>query len=270
MKIQAALFAAVLLAPNIFSQPLEDRSVEHRTYSGIHDLILDNISGGIEVTAGSSNSVEIEVEKILSARTSDRLALAKKEVSVSETREGGLLRITLDGPFRNHGSEAYRVTCHFRVKVPRDINLDLRNVNAGDIRVEGTSGEFHVSNINGGVDMREVAGSGSVSTVNGPVKVLFAQNPGAATSFKSVNGALDVSFRPGLNADVTTRTMHGGMFTDFQASAMPVPVSRSNTRDGRFVYRVSDRAAGVRIGSGGPELTFETVNGEVLIRNREK
>ena len=27
---------------------------------------------------------------------------------------------------------------------------------------------------------------------------------------------------------------------------------------------------GVRIGSGGTELNFETLNGEVLIRNREK
>ena len=136
-------------------------------------------------------------------------------------------------------------------------------------RCEGTSGDFKISNVNGGIEMKEVEGSGSVQTVNGPVKVTFARNPTRRTSFKSVNGTLDVSFRPGLNADVKMKTMNGGLFTDFPVTALPVAATQPERRNGKFVWQ-SNRMTGVRIGSGGPELSFETLNGDVLIKNREK
>jgi hypothetical protein len=63
--------------------------------------------------------------------------------------------------------------------------------------------------------------------------------------------------------------MNGGLYTDFAVTALPVAVSQPEQRNGKFVWK-SNRMTGVRIGSGGPELTFETLNGNVLIKNREK
>jgi DUF4097 and DUF4098 domain-containing protein YvlB len=105
--------------------------------------------------------------------------------------------------------------------------------------------------------------------VNGGVKVLYARNPTAATSFKTVNGSLDISFRPGLNADVKMKTLNGGLYTDFDVSALPVAATPPENRNGKFVWS-SRRMTGVRIGRGGPELQFETLNGNVMIKNREK
>jgi DUF4097 and DUF4098 domain-containing protein YvlB len=105
--------------------------------------------------------------------------------------------------------------------------------------------------------------------VNGGVKVLYARNPTGPTSFKSVNGSLDISFRAGLNADVKMKTLNGGLYTDFDVSAMPVAMNAAENRDGKLVWR-SNRMTGVRIGRGGPELQFETLNGNVMIKNREK
>jgi len=163
----------------------------------------------------------------------------------------------------------YEFEYNFKVKVPRNISLDLRTVNRSGIVVTGTSGEFRINNVNGGIEMRDIEGSGSVHTVNGPVKVTFARNPTGATSFKSVNGTLDVSFRSGLNADLKMKTMNGGMYTDFPVSAVPVAASQAEQHNGKYLYR-SNRMTGVRIGSGGAELSFETLNGEVLVRNRDK
>src|SRR5262249_2396734 len=149
--------------------------------------------------------------------------------TLSETQQGGLLRLRVDGPFRcgdgctHWNSNTYEFEYNFKLKVPRNLSLDLRTVNKSHILIDGTSGEFRVSNVNGGIEMRDVEGSGSVTTVNGPVKVTFARNPTGATSFKSVNGTLDVAFRSGLNADVRMKTMNGGMYTDFQVAAMPLP-----------------------------------------------
>jgi len=270
-----AHYLLLALSLSVFGQPLEERTAEHKSFAGVHELIIDNVTGAIEVSASTGGSVEVDIEKTLHARSQDRMALAKKEVQLSETQQGGLVRLLVDGPFRCgggtcfHEGEVYEFEYNFKVKVPRSINLELRTVNHSHILVEGTSGEFKISNVNGGIEMREVEGSGSVHTVNGPVKVTFARNPSGATSFKSVNGTLDVAFHGGLNADVNMKTMNGGMYTDFPVSARPVAGSQGEQRDGKFIYR-SNRMTGVRIGSGGPELSFETLNGEVLIRNREK
>jgi DUF4097 and DUF4098 domain-containing protein YvlB len=270
--LQILLFVLSFAA---LGQRLEDHATEHRSFSGVQELVIDNVTGAIEVSASTGGSVEVDIEKTLRARSQDRLALAKKEVVLSETQQGGLVRLMVDGPFRCgggtcfHGGEVYDFEFNFKVKVPRNISLDLRTVNKSHILVEGTAGEFRISNVNGGIEMREIEGSGSVHTVNGPVKVTFARNPIGATSFKSVNGTLDVSFRGGLNADVKMKTMNGGMYTDFPVSALPIAASQPEQRDGKLIYR-SNRMTGVRIGSGGPELSFETLNGEVLIRNREK
>ena len=75
------------------------------------------------------------------------------------------------------GGQLYEFNYDFKIRVPRDISLELKTVNHSHITVEGTSGDFKISNVNGGIEMQEVEGSGSVHTVNGPVKVTFARNP---------------------------------------------------------------------------------------------
>jgi hypothetical protein len=256
----------------------EEKTNERKTFSGVRELVIDNVSGFIEVTAGTGGSVEIEIEKTLSGDSADRLALAKKEISLTTTQEGGLVRLLVDGPFRCHcadnsinfrGHEVYKFVYDFKVRVPRDVKLELRTVNKSHISVNGTAGDYTISNVNGPIEMTDVEGSGTVHTVNGGVKVLYARNPTGATSFKSVNGSLDISFRSGLNADVRMKTMNGGLYTDFDVSALPIAASPGENRNGKFVWS-SRRMTGVRIGGGGPELQFETLNGDVMVRNREK
>lgn len=257
---------------------IEEKTNEHKSYSGVHEFIVDNVTGNIEVTATSGNTVEVDIDRTLSADSQDRMSLAKKEISLAETREGGLVRLLVDGPFRCHcgdnsvnfrGEPLYRFEYDFKVRVPKNIALELRTVNKSHIFVEGTSGDFKISNVNGGIEMRDVAGAGYVRTVNGPVKVTFSRNPTGATSFKSVNGTLDISFQPSLNADVRMKTMNGGLFTDFPVTTLPVAAMQPEQRNGKFVWK-SNRMTGVRIGRGGAELNFETLNGDVLIKSTEK
>ena len=235
--------ALLMLAGVVAFAQMDDKSTEHKSYAGVRELVIDNVRGDIEVTASTGSSVEMDIEKTLSARSQDRLAIAKKEISLAERREGGLLQLMVDGPFRCHcsdnsvnfrGDSLYEFRYAFKIRVPKNISLDLRTVNSSDIRVAGTAGDFRIRNVNGGIEMHDVEGAGSVSTVNGGVKVTFARNPTGATSFKSVNGTLDVAFLPGLNADVRMKTFHGGMYTDFPVSAMPVAANQPEHRDGNW------------------------------------
>jgi hypothetical protein len=257
----------------------EEKTTEHKAFSGVRELVIDNITGYIEVTASSGNSVEMDIEKTLSGESTDRLALARKEISLSTTQEGGLVRLLVDGPFRCHcsensvsfhGHQVYDFNYNFKVRVPRDVKLELRTVNDSHITVDGTAGDYTISNVNGPIEMKDVEGSGTVHTVNGGVKVLYAKNPTGPTSYRTVNGSLDISFRAGLNADVKMKTLNGGLYTDFDVSALPVAaMTTAENRNGKFVWS-SRRMTGVRIGHGGPELQFETLNGNVMIKNREK
>jgi DUF4097 and DUF4098 domain-containing protein YvlB len=114
--------------------------------------------------------------------------------------------------------------------------------------------------------MKGVAGSGRAHTVNGPVTVSFTANPKQASSFKSVNGTIDISFLDGLGADFAMKTMNGGLFTDFESQPLASTASAAGARrNGKFVYRANEYTR-VRVGSGGPHITFETLNGNVRAR----
>ena len=76
------------------------------------------------------------------------------------------------------------MTFDYEIQVPAATEVVLKTVNNGDIVVKKTSGDYEVNGLNGGIEMDEVGGSGSVKTLNGPVKVAFSRNPSEATEFR--------------------------------------------------------------------------------------
>jgi hypothetical protein len=84
-----------------------------------------------------------------------------------------------------------------------------------------------------------------------------------------VNGGIDTEFRGNLNADVRVKTFNGQAFTDYDVTSLPRIISAGERRDGKFVYH-SDDFNGMRIGNGGPELKYDTLNGSIRIINRGK
>ena len=124
-------------------------------------------------------------------------------------------------------------------------------------------------NVNGGIELREIAGAGSARTVNGKVQVWYSGAPKAACSFKTVNGRVEVYFPPSLAADMQFKPLNGGVYTAFPVNYLPRAAGTAERRDGKFVYRAS-RATSVRAGAGGPELKFETLNGDIQVRSREE
>jgi DUF4097 and DUF4098 domain-containing protein YvlB len=103
-----------------------------------------------------------------------------------------------------------------------------------------------------------------VQTVNGDVDVSFARKPSEATSFKTVNGELDVAFPANLSAELAFHTMHGDVFTDFDVETLSDPAEVRRDR-GRYVLR-TNRSTAFRVGAGGERHTFNTLNGDILVR----
>jgi hypothetical protein len=258
------------------------------TGAGPHRLDIDNVFGSIQVAAHDGASVELTVTRTLEAATQERLEAARKEVTLDVKEEPSLISLYVDGPFRDCDCDRgenirrrrngnrwrdrdreYEVRYDFVLKVPRRVGLTLSTVNRGDIKIEGTTGDFEVTNVNGGIEMLDIAGSGRVGTINKDVKIVFRTNPIGPSAFKTLNGDVVVTFQPPLAADLRLKTFNGGMYTDFDTTALPALTPVSERKGGKFVYK-SDRSAGVRVGGGGPELRFETLNGDIRILQRRK
>ena len=259
-----------------------DESTVTRTLSfaagGGRTLDVRNINGFIHVEGTNDGAVQMSIRKVIRAETRDELARAQQDVRLDFRDGAPRVEATVTDrrghvcgePSNDRGDRwdrvYYDVRFDFTIRVPRDVALRLCTINGGDVIVTGTQGDFTVDNVNGLIDMKGVAGSGRAHTVNGPVSVTFTANPTQPSSFKSVNGNIDISFLDGLSADLAMKTFNGGLFTDFDVQPLATNAAvAGERRSGRFVYRGNEFTR-VRVGNGGPEFTFETLNGNVRAR----
>jgi hypothetical protein len=80
----------------------------------------------------------------------------------------------------------------------------------------------------------------------------------------TVNCKIVVVFPRDYADDLRMKTLRGGLYTDFDVTTLPSAPAVAERRNGKFVYR-NDRFAAVRVGRGGPQITFEGVNGDVHV-----
>jgi DUF4097 and DUF4098 domain-containing protein YvlB len=245
--------------------------------AGRKSLEIDNVWGSIEVIADTTDKVELTVRRTNQAESKEKLERAKKEVTLDVTQEDGALKLYVNGPFRcqcddcrhSRDDEGYRVKMDFNVHVPRDIDIKVKTVNEGRVKVSNVNGSFVVRNVNGDIEMNNMAGSGTVRTVNGPVIVSFRQNPLENSDFKTVNGNVELRFAHDLSADFRFKTFNGGIYSDFPVTALPVHAIQAEHRGGKVVYR-ADRFTGARVNAGGPEIQVENLNGDIrILENHE-
>jgi hypothetical protein len=98
--------------------------------------------------------------------------------------------------------------------------------------------------------------------------VVFARNPEQPCSFETVNGSVDVTFRPDLNATLKLSTMHGDAYTDFDVQPVATEITADSSGNGKR-FRM-DGARRLRVGTGGVEHSFRTLNGTIKIRKGDK
>ncbi len=237
-----------------FEVPLTDPSRPVRLEVGL-------VSGGITVEAHAGNQVVVEAR----ARGARR---GKPEP------QGGMRRIPNSG-FSLHIEEkdnvveigaAPMVPVDLVIRVPVETSVKLSTVNDGSIEVSGVRGEHELSNTNGAIKVRGVAGSVVAHTINGPVVVVLdSVAAGKAMAFSSLNGNVDVTLPAGAKANLRMESENGEIYTDFDVAVRERPAAQAERSGGR--YRVTvERAVHGTINGGGPEMHFKTFNGDVYLR----
>lgn len=236
-------------------------------------LVVSNLNGSISVTKSETNSVELFAVRTNRAKNKSKMDDAKELVKLEIEEKENTLSILVDAPWnRSDGSMNYRgsefygfeVSFDFELKVPDNMKLFLKTVNDGDITVKQFSGEFYLENVNGAIEMSEVSGSGSATTVNGNVSVSFVKNPEDDCNFQTVNGEIETEFPTNFSGEIKLKTFNGEMFTDFDFKSIQQKMAAQTSKKHKKVYRKDDYNL-ITIGNGGPQLTFETLNGDIRI-----
>ena len=253
------------------------RSVKFAPDAQQRKLVVDNINGEITVTGYDGETIELVAQKEIEAESKEKIEEAKQEVVLEVKEEKNKVILYVDAPWRTRDGINYRgwhyygyeVTYDFELKVPRKTSLYLKTVNHGKVIVKDMEGEFEVKNVNDGIEMSGIKGPVKAGTVNGRVKVAFAQNPESECSFRTVNGKVEVSLRDGLNADLKLKTFNGQVYTDFDVTDLPRKIATVEEQKGRRkIYRRGGFFS-VRVGKGGPEFSFDTLNGNIYILKQD-
>lgn len=240
-------------------------------------VVVDGFAGGITARAVDGDQVKVTVRSTWRGRDAAALERGRREMPVLLGEREGTVTAYVDAPFRGDDGSwrgprweelPYRVVHDFEVELPRGAAVVLKTVLDGDVELAGTEGSFEVSNVNGEVTLAEVAGAGIARTVNGSLRVSFRRNPPGECELATVNGDVTVDLQPGLTAAVRYRTLNGEAWSDFPFTLAPrAPVPAGVRSRGRFVVR-SHWNEGIHIGGGGPLLSLETINGDILLRRR--
>jgi DUF4097 and DUF4098 domain-containing protein YvlB len=224
--------------------------------------------GSITVRGYDGKDVIIEGNSRMSDRSSKREFDGLRRIDINNT---GLNVEEQDNIVRISASSHARPV-DLVIQVPTLTSVKLKSVNAGHINVERVEGEIDVNNTNGAVTLTDVAGAVVAHTLNGKLTVALNRvTPNKPMSFSTLNGDVDVTLPPDIKATVKLKTDNGDIYTDFDILTKPTSQSKiEEGQPGKGKYRVRlDRAFYGTINGGGPEMSFTTLNGKILIRKKK-
>lgn len=209
-------------------------------------------NGGIRVAGWDRNEILVRAQVRASAETKAEAEQLLKEVRV--VTAGG--KVESDGPkwegMRDH-RKSWSVS--FEIFVPKRGDLKLETVNGG-INVVDVSGGIEAETVNGGLNFARIAGKVKGETVNGGITMDLEGSTwqGEGIDLETVNGGVKLSVPAAYSAQVKASTVHGGMSSDFPGAQT----------EGKWANRSMD----LRLGSGGPLVKLQTVNGGVSVKRK--
>ena len=210
---------------------------------------IANING--EVRIGVWDGAGVKVDAVKRARDQESLS----EVTIDVVNTADSVRIKTKYPEQN-SSERRRgnsASVDYVLTIPRAARLDSAELVNGSLEIEGVQGDVHAACVNGSVTARGLGGEVKIQTVNGKVEAEVNRvDDSKGISLNSVNGSIVLVIPASASAQVRASTIHGGITNDFG-----LQVDNSE-----FVGHNLDG----QIGSGGPRVRLNNVNGSISIK----
>jgi DUF4097 and DUF4098 domain-containing protein YvlB len=249
-------FTPELAALEPLQKPKGDELTEefHQSYplTATGRVSIANINGNVHISAWDRN--EVKVDAVKRAYSPERLS----EVTIDVTNSADSVVIKTKYPERNQNFETRNrennpASVEYTLTVPRGASIDGAELVNGSLDIEGVKGDVRASLVNGKVKAGGLTGDVKLSTVNGAQEInVTALDEAKGVTLNSVNGPIVLIVPAGANAQVKASTVHGAITNDFGLTV----------NEGQYVGR---NLAG-QIGSGGPRIRLNNVNGSIAIK----
>jgi DUF4097 and DUF4098 domain-containing protein YvlB len=213
---------------------------------------IANVNGDVHISAWDRN--EVKVDAVKRAYKPERL----NEVTIEVNNTADSVMIKTKYPERNQTFEGRNrennpASVEYTLTIPRGARLDGAELVNGSLDIEGVQGDVQASLVNGQVKAGGLGGEVKLSTVNGGVEAnVTSLDAAKGVTLNSVNGSIVLIVPSGANAQVRASTVHGPITNEFGLAV----------EDGQFVGHNLNG----QIGSGGPRIRLNNVNGSIAIK----
>ena len=207
---------------------------------------LENINGDIAIVAWDKAEVSLEAEK--KGRTDADLAKITLEIDSSPAKLRLKTKYAKTGLFGN-----VNASVRYKLMVPAGARLEkIDSVNSA-ITVTGVRGSVNLDVVNGSITATGLAANARLDSINGSLHAEFATLEGVTkVKLDSVSGAVSVTLPKDAGARIDADTVNGRISVD-----QPVKLGK-----------VGRRSFAGQIGTDGPEIELETVNGSISIKEK--
>jgi hypothetical protein len=276
MKWQSVGLIALLVCELAVADPISEQTTWQHSYavsSSAPRLLVRNIWGNVTVRPGTAREILVVAHERRSAPTRELLEKSKERLRLDVQATGEGVALLVGDPNRTDGRtdvcRGCRLEYQFEIAVPSGAQVDVGTVTDGRVEVSGVGTLVSVRNVNGPVAVRDVNGCTNIESVNGALDVTFARAPVEDCTIKTINGEITVGLPADAGLDAVLSVTHGRVESDFDVEPVALPIKLDKQeRDEKFSYRI-EQPAGLRVGAGGPTITFASLNGDVRIRKNK-
>lgn len=205
---------------------------------------IASTNGSIRISGWDRDAIRLVAEK------SATDASALKEIHIDLDWGPDSLSVQTRLPRRSWWSFGSAQQVSFELQIPRGARVDQVETVNGTIELSDLAGPVIAESVNGSIRATNLAGSARIETVNGSIQASLSE-VGSENhhSFSSVNGAVALSLPESCNAYLEADSVNGSIRNDFG-----LRVDKQSP--------VGSELHG-RLGTGGPRIQAETVNGSI-------
>ena len=215
------------------------------------EIRIGNTNGKIEVDAADGSTVEVRAERIARAATDDGARELLPRIVIKEDVKPDRIAIETDRMSGIMIGASFEVRYH--VRAPKGAAVDVSNTN-GSVSVRGIAGHVTARTTNGSVTTRDLTGPVDARTTNGSVNVDLATVKSAPIALRTTNGSVTLAVPDDARADVSATWTNGGIRV---SDGVKIDVSERSRR--RFQGKMN---------GGGAPVELHTTNGGIRIRSR--
>jgi DUF4097 and DUF4098 domain-containing protein YvlB len=147
----------------------------------------------------------------------------------------------------------FQSSVHYTLRVPLGAVLEKIDTVNASITITDVQGYVNLDTVNGNIKATGLMADARLKSVNGTLAAEFnSLDKSKDIKLESVNGRVEITLPKGASGSIRTRSVNGSTHVD-QAIKL--------SKTGHF-------GVSGQIGTGGPEISLETVNGGIAVREK--